>query len=309
MKNLLKLTILFLVGFVSCQKYVPAVEVEVDDTYVTVGFNTMYEGISLVEEMPLTKASEPNGLYGVRVIQCVGDKSAQAYGSKYCYGIFDDISLLQIQFKRNERYAIMMDYFPNGKNEIPYLTNEYSPLQVMPHHAASPATLNTIVYSNYFELAYICKDYGNKICDRYCYWNENFIPTENASIPINLLRMNAGLVFNLNISEGQEYDKVIVKINDKQYSANLSNGETQIVVDKVMLDMNNYDGTIPDLFYMDCIIGTPDKPTLFYEGQVEIKRNTIRTYSVRVDADIIMNSVSVTHETGDFKQDNGGYLN
>lgn len=308
MKNLLKLTILFLVGFVSCQKYVPAVEVEVDDTYVTVGFNAMYEGISLVEEMPLTKASEPNGLYGVRVIQCVGDKDAQDYGSAYCYGIFDDISLLQIQFKRNERYAIMMDYFPNGKNEIPYLTNGFSPLQVMPWHAASPATLNTIVYSDYFGLDYICKSYG-KICDRYCYWNENFIPTENASIPINLLRMNAGLVFNLNISEGQEYDKVIVKINDKQYSANLSNGETQIVVDKVMLDMNHNVGTIPDLFYMDCVIGTPDKPTLFYEGQVEIKRNTIRTYSVHVDADLIMNTMSVTHETGDFKQDNGGYLN
>lgn len=308
MKKLFQFTLFFCcVGLgVSCSNIQP--QEEADDEYVIVRFDVAQESISLVDEKPLTKASEPNGLYGVRVLQCVGDKDAQDYGSAYCYGIFDDISLLQIQFKRNERYAILMDYFPNGKNEIPYLTNGYSPLQVMPHHAASPATLNTIVYSNYFELAYICKDYG-KICDRYCYWNENFIPTENASIPINLLRMNAGLVFNLNISEGQEYDKVIVKINGKQYSANLSNGETQIVVDKVMLDMNHNVGSIPDLFYMDCIIGTPDKPTLFYEGQVEIKRNTIRTYSVHVDADLIMNSVSVTYETGDFEHDDGGYLN
>lgn len=307
MKNLIKIfAIIFAFTLFSCQK-----EITVDNEYVTVSFNTTLEGVSLQDEIPFTKASEENGLYGVQVNVCDSEYDGFSYSEKYCYGIFDDISILQIKFKRNEKYVIRIDYFPNGKNEIPYTTNGYSPLQVMPWHISVPATLNEIVYSNNYCLDYICC-YWAVTCDRYSYWNENFIPTDNASIPINLLRMNAGITIDLSEVEGQEYSLINMSFNGHTFSANVSNGDTQIVIENIMLDMNQYVGiekSIPDLFYYECIIGTPEQPTLFYKGQLEVRRNTMRTYAVRLEADMTTNGINVTYENGGFGTDSGGYLN
>lgn len=306
------LLVLSLFAVLSCEKQSKQNPQE-EDEYVSVRFNVSYENVGFVSDEPLSKAVEPNALYGICVREYQEGHENDIHNSdKYCFGLYDDISQLVIQFKRNRKYFIRMRYFPNGKNELPYRDNSFSPLQVNPWHLVEqiPA-LNTITYSSSLDLAYIA-DGTKQPYDSYMYWNESFIPVDNTPLPVRFLRMNAGLTFKLEKVDGFDYNVVQVRdCNwDIVYSANVANGDTQIVIEKLSLGYSTWgEGGLPELYNNEFEIGTPDNPSLFFKGVLQLKRNTMRTYSVKMESDITINAMSISYEDGTFNEDNGGLIN
>ena len=309
MKNLLKLTILFLVGFVSCQKYVPAVEVEVEpvlDELVTVSFNPTYDNATLVAETPLVKADEPvenNALYGIQIREYVNENSIHSC-VRYCYGLYDDISLLTISFRRNHKYFIIMQYYPNGKKDLPYETDGYSPITV---HDGKPK-LNTIYYSQDTGMDAL-HSAPSTFCDVYTYWNESFYAKENSAIPIHFYRMNASVTFEFEKVEGNDYEEVVVRGYEKTYTLGLNGESNEIVIDNIPFSISTWGIGLPETKKDMVSIGTRENPTQFFYGEIELKRNTMRTYMIKLENNIVTNSVSVSYDDGELRTENCGYLN
>ena len=311
MKRLLFATslLLGLSILLSCEQ--KAAQEDLDDDIILVGVSVSYENLNFINEEPLSKAVEANGLYGIQVNEYINENDIWN-SERYCFGLYDDIAQLKIQFKRNHKYFIRIDYFPNGKNELPYKSNGYSPLQVMPwNDVTTIPTINTITYSSYF-----CLDYVGSLIkepyDRYMYWNENFVPKDNTPLPVHFLRMNAGLTFKLEKVEGFDFNTVQVKwcTWEQIYSKTIGSGANEIVIDKIVLGNHTWgEGGLPDLYYQEFEIGTPENPSLFYKGQIELKRNTMRTYSIKMESDTTINEMNVSYDSNTYEQDNGGYLN
>ena len=285
------------------------IQEELDDDIVLVGVSVSYENLGFVNEEPLSKAAEPNGIYGIQVREYI-DINDIHNSSKYCYGLFDDISKLEIQFKKNHKYFIRIDYFPNGKNELPIMSNGYSPLQIEPWHLVTNVVLNTIFYTSEFDLAFIGSTTEGDY-DRYMYWNEGFVPTDNSPLPVHFLRMNAGLIFLLEKVEGYSYDNVLVCLTDwgKKYQTAITDGDNRITIDKITLGVGVWGEGIPELYDYEIEIGTAESPSLFYKGKIEIKRNTMRTYNVKLESDLTTNPMNFSYESDKYEEDNGGYLN
>lgn len=319
------LAIVFFIVAVSCTKE-PATQndnVE-NEELVCVNFSATYEGIDFDQEYPLTKTGGSNALYGIQVNEYVTGHENDIYNTEhYCYGYYDDISKLQISFKKNHKYFIRIDYFPNGKKDIYKFGHDWgSPFSVTPYLPdSSPIPFNKIQYSTQFDLGYIgmpcvaTKNYHEcygfyQAIDRYMYFNGEFVPTDDSSLSVHFLRMNAGLTIKLEKVDGYNYDQVQIYESDFSpiYTANVKAGETEIVIDKIVLGLEYWDG-IPDLYYVDYKIGTPQNPSLFYRGNIELKRNTMRTYTIRLANDLTSTNMNVSYEDQPYAEENGGNLN
>lgn len=291
-----------MIGLFACAK------VNTEPEYVSVNFKVTYEGLELVSESELTKAVEQNGIYGVAIKEYVNNNP-----ELYCYGLFDDISQLQVNFKRGERYSIMIDYFPNGKNELVHNGNVYeTTMSITPWHNAPSVVLNQIVYSTTHTVSEILFSYYQPY-DRYGYVNYNYVPTDNSPLPVYFLRLNAGLTVKLETVEGFVFETVRMYggYTAVTYTADIAGGADEIVIDKIALGWNGVDWSngICDLYNVHYEIGTPDNPTMFFDGDIELKRNTMRTYTIKLESDMTTNAMSVSYEEAPYGADNGGYLN
>jgi len=294
-----------MIGLFACAK------VNTEPEYVSVVFNPTYEGMELISEMPLTKAVEPNAVYGVAVYKLADNNNSLSYADRYCYGFYDDISLLEVQFKRNDRYCIMMQYFPNGKNDIPNFGEADAKFfGVTPWHISSDIEMNELVYSTQstiqgilFETYFPYVQYG--------YMNECFVPTTNTSIPVHFYRLNAGLTIKFEVVDGFSYESVRLFGGDgTTYTADIANGEREIVINNIALGWKtDVTKELCDIYPAHYEIGTPDNPTMFFNGDIELKRNTMRTYTIKLQGDNVIGSMNVTYEEEPYGADNGGYLN
>ena len=317
MKKILGLAIIIMA--VSCTQ-----KQDIMDEYVSISFKPTYEGLALCSESVLTKSVEANGIYGINVRECDADYPNQlSLSEKYCYGLFDDIQLLQIKFKRGHRYFIRMDYFPNGKNEIVHDNNNVYelPLKVVPGVDIETVELNKIEYSSSHDIGYLCgfdithKDYdfgyaGQLLpCDRYMYWNANFVAEDDTAIPVNFLRMNAGITIKFETED--DFDEVQLFYNESSplYVTTILGNNDEIVVPKIALGVSSWNNGISELYTFNYKIGTADNPSLFFDGDIELKRNTMRTYTIRLQADVTTTPLSVTYEDTPYGEENGGYLN
>lgn len=305
------------VVFASCEKE-QGKENENENEFVLVGCNVSYENLEFVSEEPMTKATEPNAIYAIQVREYDSDIYT---AHSYCYGFYDDISSLEIRFKRNHKYQILMDYFPNGKNEIYKSGNDYgAPFTRIPQNLSTPITFNKIEYSTDHDLGYICgagiatEEYHSMQgyylpLTRYMYINPEFIPKDNSPLSVYFLRMNAGLTIKLEKVEGFDFDKVQLFESEFSpvYEADVKNGQTEIKVPSITL-WGEWD-CIPELRTIQYKIGTKENPALFYQGDIELKRNTMRTYTIKLETDETVNPMSVSYEDKEFEQDDKGYLN
>jgi hypothetical protein len=300
----------------SCEKE-KGKENENENEYVLVGCNVSYENLEFVSEEPMTKATEPNAIYAIQVREYDSDIFT---AHSYCYGFYDDISSLEIRFKKNHKYLIHMDYFPNGKNELVYNGLDYgSPIERVPRNLNTPIEFNKIVYDTNHELGTIgsaaiaTNEYGAiqyyLPINRYMYINSAFIPKDNTPLSVLFLRMNAGLTIKLEKVEGFDFDTVQLYESDfsPTYEADVKNGETEIKVPLIAL-WGEWD-CIPELRTIQYKIGTKENPALFYQGDIELKRNTMRTYTIKLETDETVNPMSISYENSEYSQDDGGYLN
>ena len=309
---------MFLLGLsatISCNK---EQNKEPENEYVSVHFNVSYENLEFISEVPLTKATEPNAIYGIQIREYISD----IYTSDdYCYAFYDNINDLEIRFKKNHKYFIQIDYFPNGKNEIYKSGADYgAPFTRIPQDLSTPVEFNKVIYSTDHGLGYLC---GAGIAteeyhymqgyylpfDRYMYINPAFVPTDNSPLPVHFLRMNAGLTIKLEKVEGFDFDTVQLFESEAspKYEANLKNGENEIVVPKITL-WGHWEG-IHEVFTIKYKIGTKENPARFFKGDIELKRNTMRTYTIKLEADETINPMSISYEDSEYLQDDGGYLN
>jgi hypothetical protein len=130
----------------------PILESNSDGDKVLVHLNL--SGEINVEEMPLTKAFSTNDLIGVQVYQ----------GSDYyAYGLFDDVSNMNIYLHTGKTYKFVCSVVKNGKSLVYEATNSSVSTKSIPVGATS--STSTVYYvSGQYLLPFIAKD--GHLCSR-----------------------------------------------------------------------------------------------------------------------------------------------
>ena len=151
MKKLYVIAIIAAAFFPACTKeYMP--EVNPDGEKVLVHINL--GGEIDVEEMPFTRAFTSDDLIGVQVYQ----------GSDYyAYGLFDDVSKMNIYLHTGKTYKFVCSVVKNGKNLVYKATNSSVLNTSIPVGATSSTSTVYYVSGQYF-LPFIAKD--GSLCTR-----------------------------------------------------------------------------------------------------------------------------------------------
>ena len=175
-------------------------------------------------ESALTRAEgSTDDLYGVQI-----DKD----GSHYAYGLFDDVSKIQLAMSKNSRYNIIVSLVKNGRNLIFHSSSNYCyPFYTFGNTSEYNYTTlnNSFQISSYLNLDAIGRGYSDlhpnhdyyyyPAVDRFYGELNDFTPTENCTVTIPMKRTAFGLRYQVSgITDGT----VSVKIN-KAWEENSSN--------------------------------------------------------------------------------------
>lgn len=302
--------ILFLLGIIwavsSCEKTPNSI---IQEEVLDVDLTFSLENLSLVFEEPLSRADNTNdAIFGISIWQY---RAANEYGYEepipYCYGLFDDFSKLTVKFNKGKKYQINISYLPNGKNEIYFGGTEWGePFCRFPSEPhSSPITFNSMVYDNQDALYCLNCGYvvlkdgtrGTAPIDFYAYAGDITI-TDSATLPITLLRHNAG--FTILFEEGSvKYDDIYIQI--PQYkSFTVKASDMKFEIPKIY--------TFREQEQWDISIGTPTEKGLFYSGEITLKRNTKATYRLKLEPQDIVSSVMGITVQEEWNNEDGGYL-
>lgn len=310
--------------FCACNKEKETTETE---EFVSVGLIVKTENVSFDSEYPLSRDGTENPkIYGLQIEECDNISDTWPRHS-YCYALLDNIQDIVINFRKNKRYMIRVDYFPNGKNEIAFKGTEYgSPFQRFPSISHSePIPFNKIIYDTEDGL-YCIHDMGihtissspysaGTDClschfERYVYTNWNFIPKDDSPLEITLSRAVGGLTFNFEKVDGFEYSNIIVEIASVQYPVNFINESSLVIPVLTLWGSHDYSETTVDLVSTKASIGTEENKTEIFYGDIEIKRNTMRVYSVKLQPESSThNPLSITEESNEMGTEEKGILN
>lgn len=172
---------------------------------VSIGF----KGEITISEAPLSRASG-NDLYGIQVYSRSASDEKDTYKA-YAYGLFDDISTMNIKLIEGYKYQFVATMVPNGKEMLAYDDGiGYLYPFVTSTKSKVPSNIFQYSYTTYF----ISLDEGNSQLasnekydhpniDRYYGHCFDYIPSENGNISINMLRTVFGFkVIANNLTEG-----------------------------------------------------------------------------------------------------------
>lgn len=327
LKRALLVLPLVALGLVSCSEKEAPSQTEEEDEFVSVGLNLRTENVELVSEVPLTRAGENNKMYGIRIEEYEDFDRDQYDRHPYCYALFDDIQNVIVKFRKNKHYFITIDYFPNGKNEIGFSGTEYGcPFQRFPsspHY--SPIPFNEIIYDTDDTMyclgssmlhpkpstAYSAQTYSLDChFERYIYMDWNFVPSDDSTLDITLLRAQGGFKFVFEKVEGFDYSNVVVRISETNYTIDVTKNSVLEISDLTMGG-----STLP--FEPECreleanvSIGTAQNKTEIFNGKLNVKRNILQTFSVKLKpADTTTNPLNIMNESGGMTNEEGGVLN
>lgn len=321
MKKTFKFYVFFLlttlITMISCTKN----EMVEEREFIEVGLNIKTDRLPLASETPLTKAGDSKDIYGFNIYEYTDVYEE----NPYCYGLFTSLDKLVVKFRKGYKYCIFIDYIPNGQNIIGFNSKEWG----SPYHRAlhieekSKITFNKLVYDSENWLMAL----GNPIMhiapnklfgpqsrgnfERYLYQIWDFTPPANGEeVDIKLLRANAGVTFIFEKVEGYSYSKVDVKIDCFENTVDLTETNTLQIPQITMGRSYNLDSVSNDAEVLKVVIGTPKNDSEIFNGEIEIKRNTMRTYTVKLKPQSTTeNPFDVTMENGDMATENNGNLN
>lgn len=260
-----------------------------------------------IEESPLSKASG-NDLYGIQVYS----KTSTTEYTPYAYGLFDDKSLMNIKLLEGYNYKFQVTMIVDGKNRIGCQNNnKYS----QPFHTVNPmgyCTLSNLF--NYTNANYMVIDDGFTDIklggilnihianvERFYGEIENYNPTENGSISINMKRVSFGVKFIAeDLTEGK------LKINIKEApELNIPYGQTEIqdiftfkntYPNGLTWTKDNYSETIPVSISWEKADGAI---VPLINKDITFKRNVLTTVTIKVKDTSINNNIDITQESGE----------
>jgi len=200
------IAILMCVNFASCSSddVTPDEPQKPKEYTVSLGFT----GEISVSESPLSRASG-NDLYGINVLSCPITDDTNTY-SYYAYGLFDDLTTMNITLLEGYKYKFVATMIVDGKNKIYFSNGKYQE-PFMPHDIWGCEITNSFILSTSKWLDGLSNgsvrmnegtfSYPN--LDRYYGEYIDYIPTENGSVSINMLRTVFGFkVITENLTEG-----------------------------------------------------------------------------------------------------------
>lgn len=218
------LSLLILVaGLTSCSKEEAPKEVQ----EYTISLDLKGE-ISISEE-PLTRAFTTDDLIGVQVYED---------NNPYAYGLFDDVSRIKIPLHSNHKYKFVATVVKDGKNKIRYnqYTNTYStPFTYAPSRNPSqnnhqPKISTGFTHDDFFVMPHLASGRSElsdnttseyPSTDRFYGEIDNYTPTENGSVAIDLKRTAFGLKYEVSgITDGTV--SVKIKNNSRTFFENTS---------------------------------------------------------------------------------------
>lgn len=277
-----------LITMVSCEKN----EIMEEKDFIEVGFNVKADRLPLAYENPLTKGTSTD-IYGLNILEYQNEYEE----NPYCYGLFTSLDNIVIKFRKGYKYFILIDYIPNGQNLIGFDGLEWgSPFHRALHVTETePVVFDRLVYSpeNWLmgigsEIMHIVPStlYGDQKrgdFERYLYQMWEFIPpTDGEAVDVELLRANAGVTFVFEKVDGYNYSKVDIKLDCFEYTVDLSKSDRLVIPQITMGRSYNIGENTRETTNLNLYIGTPKNETEIFGGDIEIKRNTMRTYTVKL---------------------------
>ena len=199
--------VLMCVNFASCsseEDVEPDVPQKPKEYMVSLGFT----GEISVSESTLSRASG-NDLYGINVLCCPATGDTKNY-TAYAYGLFDDLTTINITLLEGYKYKFVATMIVDGKDKIYCNGGKYQE-PFMPNNIWGCEITNSFVLSKSAWLDGLSMGFVRMIegtfrypnIDRYYGEYIDYIPTENGSVSINMLRTVFGFkVIAENLTEG-----------------------------------------------------------------------------------------------------------
>lgn len=201
------LPLLFILFIVGCSKedIIPT-----DDTKeynVSLKFN----GEITTTDTPLTRGTATNDLIGVQVYQ---DEEA------FAHGLFDNIEDININLHSDHKYKFVVTVVKDGKNKLHQFNNKYYLPFIFSANSSPQSVSKIFSYSASGELQGLGKGRSNTAdsgthdypaTDRFYGEVDNYTPTENGEVAIDLKRTAFGLKYEVSgVTDGT----VSVKISN-----------------------------------------------------------------------------------------------
>lgn len=204
MRKIYILMIAFAMSFISCsdEQQEKQIAPTTPKTF-TVSLGVKGEILDIIQT-PLTKSGENNDLYGIQVYSTMTPNNEYSY-SPYAYGLFDDISNVEITLLDGYSYKFVCTMVVDGKNILYKSDNGYS----YPCYSSGATTLDnfftitttrSFFYLNKGETSLADGDsyityYKHPNTDRYYGEISAFQPTINSTINIEMKRTVFGVKF------------------------------------------------------------------------------------------------------------------
>jgi len=314
MKKIL-LILLVSIGIVSCSTSSdPIAETNNPPKEYTVSLGLAGE-ITNIENSPLTKAVT-NNLYGIQVYSM---PSTGGEYKPYAYGLFDDVSSLQIKLLEGYKYKFSCTMLTDGKNKITYYQhdNTYS----VPFHAYNGSDGLFLSISTSFVIgSYKCdyldkgnsnltidsKSYAHPNIDRYYGETIDYTPADNSSVSINMKRVSFGAKI---IAEGLTEGKLNITL-DKAPSMIIPYPSTEVqgiftfensYPSGMTWTQDTYTETIPISISWTKADGAV---VPLVTQDITFTRNMLTTITVKVKDSSLSNGLSVSQESAEMG--NGG---
>lgn len=212
-KHILQLLplLLLMAGLAGCSmEEIPSNE-ESKEYNVSLKFN----GEITTADQPLTRGTATDDLIGVQVYQD---------GEKYTHGLFDNVEDININLHSDHKYRFQVTIVKDGKNKVYSSCTNYSSSRYCYYDPFSAINLdNEFIYTNYSVLPnFEDLDKGKTYTvdkqtfdypetDRFYGELDNYTPTANGTVAIDLKRTAFGLKYEVSgITDGT----VTVKINN-----------------------------------------------------------------------------------------------
>lgn len=191
------LSLLLVATFCSCSKEDTPIHEE--DKFYTISLN--FNGDITTSDSPLTRGTATDDLYGLMVWQ---------NGSFFGGGLYDNVEDMKVRLQSSKKYKFVVTAVKNGKNVL-YDNGYNAPLQ---YSLSNKLNSNRNCYSSFKSGRSQMKnknyDYYPET-DRFYGEVDNYIPTENGVVNMDLKRTAFGLQYKVSgVSDG----KVIVTIEN-----------------------------------------------------------------------------------------------
>lgn len=294
--------------FLSCLLFVACSKEEMSNTPQSPKEYTVSIGVTgeIVEvtETPFSKA-DPTGqdLYGIQVYSCKDDGVSTTY-EPYAYGLFTDISALNVKLLAGYKYKFQATMVVNGTEKISsYSGGFYYPFFIMGINQCCPIS-TSFTYSTQGCISYIksgCTSVkssdGSSLgqlyrpnTERFYGETTDYVPSENGSVKINMGRASykvkvvaTGPKFTegtVKVTMAQSPDLLVVYNEDKKNDHVEEETYTFYYVDQAVLD-KQYSEKVKASFIW--IKADGSEVPLKLNHEFEFRRNKQTTITIKVD--------------------------